>query len=254
MAKLEINTSDLLGKLHRAAMEKVNDEFKGVWNKVKKAFKTKGGGIGGDALIENSAFHKDNEQLNPPPNGNAEIIVKATGTRPMTIAKQIFATYMKWFAGMDEAKANAKFDEYSKKAGKSDSNAHAEGAGVLKYELTIEYELTTTEKKPEEIEKTEDDSSSDNDASSEDSDVINANESEEQTTEKKNIWESHPFESIFKEQEKATMTTESKTENFVKEVMNKKNVKAQNTLESILKYKIYKRVKETLEENSEKKS
>lgn len=261
MAKLEIDTADLLGKLHLAALEQVSKNFKGFLKRLRK------GNISrtANSFIQNTAFHENSSQLCAPPNGSAVILIHTTGTKPQSLARDMFATYMKWFGGMDEAKAKAKFDEYNKNAGLGTANAAKDSNknGLTEFNIEIEYKLISTEKAAVDIEDAKDainngekpssSNSNKSNSSSSSSDIIGLNDSviPEQTNKSK-IWESHPFEIIFKEQStKTTMIKEAKTKKFVKQVVKNDNVTAQKTLEQIIKEKIQQRVKDTLsEENS----
>lgn len=253
MATLKIDASDLLGKLHVAAIDKVNKEHRSLIGKLNKLRK----GRFGTASIQNSAFDNKTGKLNfPPGKGDAEIVVTSTGVNAWNEAVDMMKTYMKWWAGIDDFDIK-KFIDKNAVHGRGEVGAvkGKEDKG-LTTQWVIPYELTATEKGTQEIKdfaagtKTDTKSSS----SSSDSDIIDANESVERkiSTSKVKVWESHPFEILFNK-ENENMINEEKTEKFVKEIVNQKNADAQQTLESILKEKIEKRIKEVLADEKSKK-
>ena len=248
MATLKIDASDLLGKLHVAAIDKVNKEHRSLLGKLNKLRK----GRFGTATIQNSAFDDKTGKLNfPPGKGDAEIVVTSTGVNAWNEAVDMMKTYMKWWAGIEDFNLK-KFIDANAAHGRGDVGAvKGKDDKNLTTQWVIPYELTSTEKGTQEIKdfarSTE---TSSNKSSSDDSDVIDATESVNASTPLKTmIWESHPFESLFKVQDKeSTMIKEAKTEKFVKQVTKQKNVAAQKTLEQIVKEKIQKRVESVLSE------
>lgn len=251
MAKYKLDVSDVLGKLHIAALEKVNSQFKGVWGALKKLRK----GEIGTASIVNTAFHENNKQLDLPPNKAAQIVVRAAGTNARKAARDMAKVYMQWFAG-DEDFDIVKYvenDESNAERTTKDKSATILGQGVVEYRM--DYQLYATQRAAQDLEDLEQktNKTASDKASSEDSDVIDANESveSEETPNKVKAWESeHPFKSIFTEQNKedTAMLKESKTKKFVKQVAKQKNVAAQRTLEEIIREKVEKRVKDVLSE------
>lgn len=252
MATLKIDASDLLGKLHVAALDKVNEKYKSALGQLKKLLKGRFGG----ATIQNTAFDDKSGKLNlPPGNGDAEIVVTSIGVNAWNEAKDMMKTYMQWFAGITDFNLE-KFIDANAAHGRGDVGAvkGKEDKG-LTTQWVIPYELTATEKGTQEIKDfaAATDTKAQSSSSSDDSEIIDANESIEQDCPSKvKVWESHPFETLFNKENK-TMINESKTNKFVKQVAKQKNVDAQLTLEEIIKEKVEKRVKDVLDEEKAKK-
>lgn len=247
MATLKIDASDLLGKLHVAAIDKVNEKYKSALGQLKKLLKGRFGG----ATIQNTAFDDKTGKLNlPPGNGDAEIVVASTGVNAWKEAKDMMKTYMQWFAGMPDFDLDKWIE--GNKSTRDDVGATHDKEGVVSRQWTIPYQLTATEKGTQEIKDFASATDTKTQQSATDSDVIDANESVEAASSRKvKAWESeHPFESIFNKQSKenSTMVKESKTKKFVKQVAKHKNVAAQRTLEAIMREKVEKRVKDVLAE------
>ena len=243
MATLKIDASDLLGKLHVAAVDKVNEKYKSVLGQLKKILKGRFGG----ATIKNSAFDDKTGKLNlPPGNGDAEIAVASSGMNAWKEAKDMMKTYMQWFAGITDFDLDKWVEDNESK--RDEAGARHDKEGVLSRQWTIPYQLIATEKGTQEIKDFAAATDTKTQSSSSDPDVIDANESiKQKDSHKVKAWESHPFETLF-DKEDTAMIKESKTKKFVRQVAKQKNVDAQRTLEEIIREKVEKRVKDVLSE------
>ena len=270
MARLKINGSDLLGKLHLAAIDKVNKEFKSGWGKIKQLLKRRSGRAE-NQIIENTAFDDNTGAMNIP-NGPARIRVVTSGTHAKSLARDMMKTYMKWWAGIEDFNVDNYEDEAGLGTGVSQVKSFKTAIG-LAYNLTITYELKTTVKKAKElvsledlikgnVENSDDGNDDENDGNSSSSksnassnsepEVINLNDSIQIQfhPNKSKAWESeHPFESLFNKNTNINMIKEKKSEKLVNELSKKNYVKAEKMLKSLIREKINARVEDILSQS-----